>query len=181
MNHRKELKGMKIAEFMEKFNINNEKAMELIEYKEYLPVAEKYVLATSVADACINVDRNGVYSVDTFQLHLAFTTKMITTYTNLEIEPEETCDAYDALEEAGIMAAIMQEIQPEYMAVKAIMDGYISDKLSYENSTAKILAEGIETLYSAVESTGQGLINLLNDSIGSLDVKQIAEVMNKLK
>lgn len=172
---------MKINEFIEKINIDFEKAMKLIEYKGYLPISEKYVLATSCADACINIDRNGVHSLDTFGLHLAFTIKMITTYTNLEIEAEESLEAYDALCVSNAMGTILDIIQGEYAAVKAIMDGYIADKLAYENSTAKILAEGIEALYSSIGETGKELIATVNGVVESVDIDKLSKLMSKVK
>ena len=69
---------MKIAELKEKYIIDPDKAFKLIDFKDYLPVVDKYSLATAVADACMNVDHNGIYSVDSFQLHIAFVIKMIT-------------------------------------------------------------------------------------------------------
>lgn len=172
---------MKVNELIEKISIDFEKAMKLVEYKEYLPIAEKYILATSCADACINVDRNGVHSLDTFGLHIAFTIKMITAYTNLEIEPEESLEAYDALCVSGVMTEIMDKINGEYGAVKHIMDGYIGDKLAYENSTAKILAEGIEALYSSIGETGASLIETVNGVVGSVDMDKLNTLMSKVK
>lgn len=172
---------MKVNELIEKIGIDFEKAMKLIEYKEYLPVAEKYVLATSCADACINVDRNGVHSIDTFGLHIAFTMKMIATYTNLEIDPDETLSAYDELCVSGAMSEIMEKIEVEYGAVKHIMDGYIGDKLSYENSTAKILSEGIELIYSSIGETGSELIGTLNGFVENVDMDKLNKVLSKVK
>lgn len=172
---------MKVNEFIEKINIDFEKAMGLIEYKEYLPVAEKYVLAITCADECINVDRNGVHSLDTFGLHLAFTMKMITTYTNLEIEPEESLEAYDALCISNAMGEILEKIEGEYSAVQSIMNGYIGDKLAYENSTAKILAEGIEALYSSIGEMGSDLIGTLNGVFESVDMDKLNKLMSKVK
>ena len=172
---------MKVNELIEKIGIDFEKAMKLVEYKEYLPVAEKYVLATSCADAWIDVDRNGVHSLNTFSLHIAFTMKMITTYTNLEIDPDETLNAYDVLCTSGALTEIMNNIEDEYSAVKHIMDGYIGDKLAYENSTAKILAEGIEALYSSIGETGSELIQTLNGAVGSVDMEKLNKLMSKVK
>ena len=172
---------MKVNELIEKINIDFEKAMKLVEYKEYLPIAEKYILATSCADACINVDRNGVHSLDTFGLHIAFTIKMITTYTNLEIDTEETLDTYDVLCTSGAMSRICDTIKDEYNAVKNIMNSYIEDKLAYENSTAKILAEGIEALYSSIGETGASLIETINGFVGGVDMDKLNTLMSKVK
>lgn len=172
---------MKVNELIEKISIDFEKAMKLIEYKEYLPIADKYILATTCADACIGVDRNGVHSLDTFSLHMAFTINMITTYTNLEIELEESFTAYDALCTSGAMTTIMENIEGEYGAVQQIMNSYISDKLSYENSTAKILAEGIEALYSSIGETGKELIGTLNGVVESVDMDKLNKLMSKVK
>ena len=172
---------MKITELKEKYNIDAEKAFELIELKEYLPVVEKYSLATSVADACLNVDRNGIYYVDSFQMHIAFVIKMITTMTNIEIEPEEAFDAYDFLMESGYLGLILEDIQSDYQATSDIMNGYIADKLSYENSTAKILSEGIEVIYSSMYEAGNNITEMLTGAISNLDIKEVAGLISKLK
>lgn len=172
---------MKIAELKEKYEINAEQALDLIEYKEYLPITEKYALATVVADACMNVDRNGLYSVDSFQLNIAFVTKMITTMTNIEIEPEETFDAYDFLAQSGYMGEILQNIGTEYETTSEIMNVYINDKMSYENSVAKMLAEGLEVIYSAVYEAGNNVVATLGDAIGDIDIKEVTKLISKLK
>lgn len=172
---------MKITELKEKYNINAEKALELIEYKEYLPIAEKYTLATAVADACLNVDRNGLYFVDSFNLNIAFVVKIITTMTNIEIEPEEVFDAYDFLVQSEYMNAILEHISSDYEATSEIMNVYINDKISYENSTAKILSEGLEVIYSSIYEAGNNVISTLNDIVGNMDVKEITKLLSKLK
>ena len=172
---------MRIAELKEKYELDAEKAFGLIEFKEYLPIVEKYSLATAVADACLNVDRNGLYYVDSFQLHIAFVIKMITTMTNIEIEPEETFDAYDFLVQSTYLGGILEEIQADYGATSEIMNTYIGDKISYENSTAKILSEGIEAIYSSMYEAGNNIIETLTGAIGNLDTKEIMALISKLK
>lgn len=172
---------MKITELKEKYGIDTEKAFGLIEFREYLPVVEKYSLATSVADACLNVDRNGLYYVDSFQMHIAFVIKMITTMTNIEIEPEEAFDAYDFLMESGYLGSILEKIQADYQATSDIMNGYITDKLSYENSTAKILSEGIEVIYSSIYEAGNSMTEMLTGALSNLDMKEVAGLISKLK
>ena len=164
---------MKITELKEKYEIDAEKAFGLIEFRNYLPITEKYALATVVADACMNVDRNGIYFVDSFQLNIAFVTKMITTMTNIEIEPEETFDAYDFLAQSGYMNKILEYIQSNYESTSEIMSAYINDKLGYENSTAKILSEGLEVIYSSVYECGNNIITTLSDVIGDIDIKEL--------
>lgn len=172
---------MKITELKEKYSIDAEKAFGLIEFKEYLPVVEKYSLATAVADACLSVDRNGVYFVDSFQLHIAFVTKMVTSMTNIEIEPEETFYAYDFLAESTYLDGILEHIQADYEATSDIMNGYITDKMSYENSTSKILSEGLEIIYSSMYEAGNNIVEMLNGIIGNVDVNEISKLLNKLK
>ena len=75
----------------------------------------------------------------------------------------------------------MDKINGEYGAVKHIMDGYIGDKLAYENSTAKILAEGIEALYSSIGETGASLIETVNGVVGSVDMDKLNTLMSKVK
>ena len=172
---------MRITELKEKYAIDASKALELIEYKEYLPITEKYALATTVADACMNIDRNGLYYMDSFHLNIAFVTKMITTMTNIEIEPTEAFDVYDFLTQSEYMNTILEHIQSEYEATSEIMRAYISDKLSYENSTAKILSEGLEVIYSSVYETGNNIMTALIDSIASADGDTITNLISKLK
>ena len=172
---------MKITELKEKYEINAEKALELIEYKEYLPIAEKYALATAVADACLNVDRNGLYIVDSFNLNIAFVIKLITTMTNIEIEPEEVFDSYDFLVQSEYMNTILERISSDYEATFEIMNIYISDKINYENSTAKILSEGLEVIYSSIYEAGNNVIATLNDVVGNIDVKEVTKLLSKLK
>jgi hypothetical protein len=172
---------MKITELKEKYNINAEKALGLIEYKEYLPITEKYALATAVADACLNVDRNGLYFVDSFNLNIAFVVKMITTMTNIEIEPDEIFDAYDFLVQSEYMIAILEHISSDYEATSEIMNIYINDKMSYENSTAKMLAEGLEVIYSSIYESGHNIMETLTGAISSIDIKDIPGLISKLK
>ena len=68
------------------------------------------------------------------------------------------------------MTKILDTIEAEYGAVQSIMNGYIGDKLAYENSTAKILAEGIEALYSSIGEMGSDLIGTLNGVVESVDM-----------
>lgn len=172
---------MKITELKEKYGIDADKAFELIEFKEYLPIVEKYSLATSVADACLNVDRNGLYYVDSFQMHIAFMIKMITTMTNIEIEPDEAFDAYDFLMESGYLGRILERIQTQYETTSDIMNAYVGDKLSYENSTAKILTEGIEVIYSSLYESGNNIVETLTGALSNLDMKEVAGLISKLK
>lgn len=170
---------MKITELKEKHAIDAGKAFGLVKFKDYLPITEKYAIATAVADACLNVDRNGLYYIDSFQLRIAFAIKMITTMTNIEIEPEEVFDAYDFLVQSGYLNRIITNIQGEYTVVSDIRDSYIADKLSYENSTAKILAEGIEAIYSSLYESGNNLMGTLTDALSNLDLKEVAGLLNK--
>lgn len=172
---------MKITELKEKYAIDEAKAFELITFKEYLPVTEKYSLATAIADACLNVDRNGIYYMDSFQMHIAFVIKIITTMTNIEIEPAEVFDAYDFLVQSTYLGGILEQIQADYEATSDIMNAYISDKLSYENSTVKILAEGIDAIYSSLYESGTNVIEALTGAISNIDMKEVAELISKLK
>lgn len=172
---------MKITELKEKYAIDADKAFELIEFKEYLPIAEKYTLATAVADACLNVDRNGIYYIDSFHMHLAFVTKMITTMTNIEIDPEEVFDAYDFLVQSTYLGGILEQIKADYEATSDIMNAYISDKLSYENSTAKILSEGIEIIYNSMYEAGGNIMETLTGVLSNIDMKEVAGLIGKVE
>ena len=172
---------MKITELKEKYAIDADKAFKLIKCKEYLPVVEKYSLATAVADACLNVDRNGLYYVDSFQLQIAFVIKMITTMTNIEIEPEEIFDAYDFLVQSAYLGGILEEIKADYDIASEIMNNYIADKLNYENSTAKILAESVEVIYSSLYEAGNNLVETLTGAISNIDANEAMTLISKLK
>ena len=172
---------MKITELKEKYKIDAEKALELIEYKDYLPITEKYALATTIVDACMNVDRNGICFVDSFNINIAFVTKMITTMTNIEIEPDEVFDAYDFLTQSEYMPEILGHIHSDYEATSDIMNAYVSDKLSYENSIAKTLAEGLEVIYSSIYEAGNNVITTLSDVVENIDIKEVTKLISKLK
>ena len=172
---------MRITELKEKHSINSEKAFELITFRDYVPIAEKYSIATAIADACLQVDQNGIYYIDSFQMHIAFVIKMITSMTNIEINPDEAFDAYDFLVQSGYLGNILEVIHAEYEAISDIMNGYVGDKLSYENSTAKILADGIAVIYGSIYETGNTIMDAVSENLNKLDIEQITKLISTLK
>ena len=69
----------------------------------------------------------------------------------------------------------------EYSAVQSMMNGYIQDKMSYENSTAKILSAVANALLSSIEETSGGLLDMVGNAVQSFDMKSLEGIIKRIK
>ncbi len=171
---------MKLNDFLKLYEENKEVAIESINVRNYLPIAEKYALAVNVADSCFLKDEDGILTINTFVKYMVFVNQFLNTYTNLDFEDADISDIYDKLDVCGALEDIIKTTGNEYNEILTLMNQYISEKMEYENSPSKIVAKGVAYICDIVEENANGLLGLANMALENIDINKILKVINKV-
>ena len=144
---------MTVKDFVEAFKTSSFDVSKHITTK-YLPYAEKMAEAKEIAERSTHIEVNGqqIFNVNTpMQYHL-FIQRIITRYTDIEIE--NPVEDFDDLNEVGAIDAIIQAIpQREYAEFDTVVKMSMSDVMENERSFAGFLDtkfNALKILFDAV-------------------------------
>jgi len=161
-----------------------------IEIKKYLNFVEKKILCDKVLNGAISLNKNGIMSVNRYNLRFFTDLVLIENYTNIEIDNENVVSDYDFLCEQDIIKKI-KELIPEdelYFIHNAIYEG-IDDKLEESNSIGAVLANKLNKLIEIIDKNTnpkeiKSFIKVLSREFKDFDInklEQIKSLVNKLK
>lgn len=168
---------MRINEFVELYKENTSAAIDELNIKPYLGIGKKYLIAQSVVDASCYTDDNDVLITDSFNQYMLLVYKTLIEYTDLEIETNEIFKAYDELAECGALYEILGVLDREITLIDNLSHGYLRDKISYENSSAKIINTCVDAVLSSIEDINLGI----TEAISGIDTSKIVGLIDKLK
>ena len=191
---------MKINEFVENYKakrfMNTKQGVdERVEWiknelgvKEYLPFAEKQVIAKTVLADCANIE-DGVIAIDSVDKYISFTMAMLATYTTLESDEDTTLsEEYDALcsikvEDGTLLDAIIKTFEVEYVRCNDILNMMTADLLA-ENNIEKQIGKFLSSLSDKINKFGDGLIEKIGDmnmDLNQLDIDKLINMIGKIK
>lgn len=142
--------------------------------REYLSHAEKLALVKGVVNASSYVEVNGkkIYKRDTPLRMFLFSMRLITLYTDIEINISKIDDEYDKLVSSGAMNGLLSSIPSEEINILQGMLDLVQDDL--ETNTRDF----ISFLESKIELVGIAF-NTLLDVLDRPDIKQIISDMKE--
>ena len=191
---------MKINEFIENFktkkvmntqispNAVSEYIKKELEVREYVPFVEKQSIAQIVLGSCTNI-KDGVITIDSLQKYIIFTITILSTYTNLEFNGNETdLDAYDALcsyqiGDGTLLDEIVKTFEKEYVRCNDILNMMTADLMA-ENNIEKQVGKFLSEMSEKINNLGDSFINKLGDfdmDLSQLDIDKLSDVISKIK
>jgi len=132
--------------------------------KSYLPIVQKTALISSIVDLCTKLNEEGMLVVDYCYKHLSMCLTIIISYTNIDISNFGDEEAYDALEEHGVMQEIFNKMNPDEVK-------FLNDTLEAELKQKEIITNCVE-----------GIINrALNKAVDKLpDAKDVEKITKNI-
>lgn len=191
---------MKVIEFIEKFTNNkvfnskiNENAVSdyiktELEVQEYIPFIEKQSIAQIVLESCSNI-KDGVISIDSVQKYTIYTITMLSTYTNLEFNGDETdLDDYDALcsyrvGNGTLLDTIIGTFEKEYVRCNEILNMMTADLLA-ENNIEKQVGKLLSNISTKIDNFSGILANKIENfdaDLSQLDIDKLTNAISKIK
>ena len=159
-----------------------------LEIKDYIPFVEKQSIAQIVLGSCANI-KDGVITVDSIQKYIIFTISVLSTYTNLEFNGDETdLDAYDALcsyqvGDGTLLDEIVKTFEKEYVRCNDILNMMTADLLA-ENNIEKQVGKFLSGVSEKINNLGDSLIDRLGDfnvDLNQLDIDKLSNIISKIK
>lgn len=162
----KEFKGAIITKF---------KGLE-IEVKQYIPILDKIELVSPAANGCIS-EENGLFTVQNSVKNIAYKLAIIKAYTNITL-PKDEFDAFDLINESGILQAVMNAIpKSELEELDTLLHDMIEEQkeIYMQNNTLEnIVKNGIEEILVIINK-------FLGDSSATDLIESATKAVNGLK
>lgn len=155
-----------------------------IETKKYLSIKDKRALIDDIINDCILYE-DGVYKFDEIDKYIAFTTKTIAAYTNLELSVNIE-DDYDALCEAGLLNVVIESFGGEYDNVNLLLQ-MRTDYILSGNSVEAQFGKFLTGILDKVDVFADTLSNKIDDfdiknlPIDMKDIGKLMEFVNSYK
>lgn len=164
--------------------ITKDLKLEDIEFKSYLPIIEKQILANKIIDSCIITDDVGLNRIDYFYKYLTTQVSLIINYTSLEFS-EELIKDFDCLTENGLLEDIIKQIPgSEIEVIMDIVEDELYQMVKLNNSVESILAKNLQQLISIIpdEKAIKRLMKDIPKQINKINPQQLSflkDVLNK--
>ena len=187
-NFIKEFKEKRIMNTQIAPNAVSEYIKKTLEVKDYVPFIEKQSIAQIVLESCANLE-DDVVVIDSVQKYIIFTVTVLSTYTNLEFEGDETdLDAYDMLcscqvGDGTLLDAIVKTFEKEYSRCNDILNMMTADLLA-ENNIEKQVGKFLTKLSDKVNTFGDTIIDKLGNfdmDLNQLDIDKLTNAISKIK
>jgi hypothetical protein len=150
---------------------NGEYNNRRIEVKPYISWIEKKILCEQVIDGCMEENPNGIVSCDFFMQKLIKDLKIISSYSDIELEDEVVND-YDFLIQCGLLELVKSRInQDELSFIDEMIDCGIKQKIEIGNSLSNIVASKLQVLIDKIPDQ-KAMKKLMND---------VPKMINKVK
>lgn len=159
-----------------------------LEVKDYVPFIEKQSVAQIVLESC-GYMTDGVVAIDSVKKYMIFTITILSTYTNLEFNGDETdLESYDALcsysvGDGTLLDAIIKTFEKEYVRSNDILNMMTSDLMA-KNNIENQIGRFLSKITEKIDGLGDGLIDKLggfNMDLSQLDINKLSEVIAKIK
>ena len=151
--------------------ISKDLKIEDIEFKKYLSLVEKQLLANKIIDSCIITDDVGLNRIDYFYKYLTTQVSLIINYTSLEFT-ENLIEDFDCLAENGLLEDILDQIPiNEVEFILDLVDFELAQIVKLNNSIEGILASKLDKLIEKLPTDKQikSLSKSLVKDINKLD------------
>lgn len=155
--------------------ISKDLKIEDIEFKKYLSLVEKQLLANKIIDSCIITDDVGLNRIDYFYKYLTTQVSLIINYTSLEFT-ENLIEDFDCLAENGLLEDIIKQIPgSEIEVIMDIVEDELYQMVKLNNSVESILAKNLQQLIDKLPTDKQlkSLSKTLVKDINKLDWNKV--------
>ena len=151
-----------------------------IEFKQYLSIVEKQLIANKIIDSCIIVDDAGLNRIDYFYKYFTTQVSLIVNYTNIEFS-EELIKDFDCLAEMGLVEDIIKQIpNGEVQVIMDIVEDELYQTLKIGNSVESIIAKGLNKITDKLPDSKElkSLSKSIIKDINKLDANKITDLKN---
>ena len=154
---------MKINEFLDQYNntTDKEKFIKKIIFRHYVPYADKIATAENIIQLS-SYDGNGAFRVNSPLRYILWVQAVIVGYTTLEIG-DRFVDAYDALDQAGVIEPIMSAVGKDAESLQTIISMTLDDLImnerdmpSYIDNKLSVFLEVAEAMIKSTEEEKDG-------------------------
>ena len=173
---------MQINELKEKLE-QGEAIENLVLVLPYLPFVEKKIMVDRIVDACINIDENGIYTVDNFNKKLMTDLVIIGNYTDLEFS-ENTLEDYDYLVKNKVVNHVINNMDVDELDfIYDLIHVELKQKVEIGNSLSNVLAVNLQKLVEKIPTDKQlkGLSKSLVKDLNKFDWNKIPELKDIFK
>lgn len=185
-----------VNDFIEKKIMNTKVAPDAVseyikkelEVKNYVPFVEKQSVAQIVLESCSYM-KDGVITIDSVKKYIIFTITILSTYTNIEFNGDETdMDSYDELcsysvGDGTLLDAIIKTFDKEYLRCNDVLNMMTADLLA-ENNIEKQVGKFLSGISDKVETLGDSLIKNISDipeNLSQIDINKLTDAISKIK
>lgn len=142
--------------------------------KEYIPFRSKREIAEMVVDQNIKVV-DGIKKYDAIDAYIGFIMASIVAHTNLECSSDPIAD-YDLLAESGLLPQIITMFQESHNETDILLKMALAAELE-DNNTSVLIGHFLDAILKKCE----GLSDMLNGSLGNLDLEKMFNNENMAK
>lgn len=147
---------MKIKDFIKEYNESNNKKKYIKSHitKSYISWATKVYEAEKIVSISCTSKQDNKFYLSSPMRYFLFVMSVINNYTDLEVEEKNNVDAYDSLEEFGLISEIIDTIGVDVKnfetVIKMTFDDYI---VNFRNLTSYIdhKLDDFETLLDEID------------------------------
>ncbi len=197
-----------VKNFVEEYNsiatesLKDDFIKDNIEFVDYIPFIKKDALAENLINASmyeyedytdesgeINRRKTDKIKVNSVAQYLLFCRIIIENYTNLEVNPKEFHEEYDALKQSGLLDKLMVGTektaplipQSEIGELRAIIDMKSRDTIQNYVNPSSYIANQIERISTILGVALKPALDKIATSIENMDEKNIENIGNKLE
>lgn len=179
-----------VKEFCKKYNETNlEQIKEDLIKKAMNPHYVSYEMKITI---CEKIVENSYYKknndgikklhIDSPAQYMGYCLWLIKTYTNIEINFENSLDEFNKLNECGLLDVILSSIpENEYKEFNIILDMVRNDVLQNEYETHAFISNQVERFGELFGAIAKPAIEQLTKTLENMDEKTIDKMVNKLK
>lgn len=153
---------MNIREFTQKFD-EHTNLKEMLEFRTYIPIAEKKVILETVIDKCFAVE-GGVLTCDYILKKISFELAMIKYHTDLEIDITSEDDYDELYKSINMFHDVYLEDYAECLSLFEGMERELRAQYSIESSVASLTDELLNNI--------EGLVTTIKEKVDDLDMSK---------
>lgn len=164
---------------------------ELIEFRNYVSIEEKAVIADNVSDDSLKYNDNGMVMCNYVQKNISVNLYVLLHYTNIDLDDEnkEFILDYNFLSEHGIFEYIFDNIADSEIAILMnLIELEINQMINLENSVSNVLSKKLTDFVEVVNNNTspekmKDLVGNLSNEIKNFDwnsVSMLSDIYNKV-
>ena len=145
---------MTVQEFVDEYKNSPDKQSELKKHitRDYIPFAEKQVIANTMISKTINTTEHEMKYIDWNLYDINFVLSIVLLYTDLQINSENPLNDYDLLEQISFSENVKQCIYEDYKRFRQVYEMSAKTFRQSEQSNYEMICKFINNIMTSVSS-----------------------------